>query len=217
MLLIGLSGGISTGKSTVAKLLRQNGVTVIDCDEISKAVTKKGRWGWKRVVRVFGEQYLLQDEASKNEAQQKIFTKGELDRDALGKLVFGDEEMRRKLGKATHLPIAVNLALQILWKIGTCQTPIVVDMPLLFESGFYKWTSSNVVVWCDQEVQISRLAKRDDISNEEAVTKIKSQKSLEDKKNLADVVINNSTTLEDLELQVLQWLQTWNQRKIKQQ
>eukprot|EP01024_Parvocaulis_polyphysoides_P034494 TRINITY_DN3052_c1_g1_i2.p1 TRINITY_DN3052_c1_g1~~TRINITY_DN3052_c1_g1_i2.p1 ORF type:complete len:204 (-),score=23.95 TRINITY_DN3052_c1_g1_i2:118-729(-) len=203
MLLIGLSGGISTGKSTVAKLLRQNGVTVIDCDEISKAVTKKGRWGWKRVVRVFGEQYLLQD--------------GELDRDALGKLVFGDEEMRRKLGKATHLPIAVNLALQILWKIGTCQTPIVVDMPLLFESGFYKWTSSNVVVWCDQEVQISRLAKRDDISNEEAVTKIKSQKSLEDKKNLADVVINNSTTLEDLELQVLQWLQTWNQRKIKQQ
>eukprot|EP01025_Chloroclados_australasicus_P044330 TRINITY_DN479_c1_g2_i2.p3 TRINITY_DN479_c1_g2~~TRINITY_DN479_c1_g2_i2.p3 ORF type:complete len:197 (-),score=11.80 TRINITY_DN479_c1_g2_i2:511-1101(-) len=194
MFLIGITGGIASGKSTVVELLRNSSLVIIDCDKIAKDVCKKGRWGWHRVVKQFGKKYLLSN--------------GEIDRDALGKLVFENEEQRRRLARATHLPIAVELVKQIVWYMITCQTPIVIDMPLLFETRFNKYTQKNILVWCNQEQQIERLMIRDRISEEEALAKIRAQISLDKKKEWADVVFDNSSTVDNLKVQVNQWLQT---------
>ncbi|KAL0018856.1 hypothetical protein WJX79_010063 [Trebouxia sp. C0005] len=99
MIVVGLTGGIATGKSTVTALLRQHGVTVLDSDEIAHAVVRQGRWGYERVVKTFGNSILLAD--------------GDINRDKLGDMVFKDRDARRRLNSATHLPVAVELARQL--------------------------------------------------------------------------------------------------------
>ncbi|KAK9819816.1 hypothetical protein WJX72_002721 [[Myrmecia] bisecta] len=194
MRIVGLSGSIATGKSTVTTLLRQRKVVVIDCDEIAKQVVAKGQWGYRRVVAAFGTGILTGE--------------GEVDREKLGRLVFADREARVKLNTATHLPVGVAILQRVLWHWLTCCWLVVIDMPLLFETGAYHLTSPRVLVACDNDIQVERLVKRDRCSREEAEAKIRAQMPLEAKRQLADYVIDNSGTLPQLHSQVFAMLKS---------
>ena len=142
MKLVGLTGGICCGKSTVVRILRsldadggahagrdapKASLGVVDCDLIARDVVRPGAWGYRRVVRAFGAS-ILQDN-------------GALDREKLGGLVFNDVAARKRLNAATHLPILVRMVTQILtlWVWERCSM-VVVDMPLLYEIGFQRFT-----------------------------------------------------------------------------
>lgn len=141
MKLVGLTGGICCGKSTVVRILRSwdaggapdgGGLSpgrlgIVDCDLIARDVVRPGAWGYRRVVRAFGASILQED--------------GALDRERLGGLVFNDSAARKRLNEATHLPILVRMVTQILvlWVWKRCPV-VVVDMPLLYEIGFQRFT-----------------------------------------------------------------------------
>lgn len=183
MRVIGLTGGIATGKSTVSSTIQEEGVAVVDCDKIAHAVVKKGKWAHRRVVRAFGDVVLRQD--------------GELDRPALGKIIFSDASARKKLNTATHLPVFVEMfrQLAVYWLRG--RQLVFVDMPLLFETGSNKWFGDNVLVACSETNQIERLMKRDGCSKEDAQAKIASQMPLATKRERSTYTIENNGSKED--------------------
>eukprot|EP00882_Tetradesmus_deserticola_P010993 GHRQ01011627.1.p1 GENE.GHRQ01011627.1~~GHRQ01011627.1.p1 ORF type:complete len:167 (+),score=46.77 GHRQ01011627.1:326-826(+) len=139
MLVVGLTGGIATGKSTVTRQLISLGVPVIDCDRIAHDTACKGSWGYRRIVAALGRDILD--------------GRGEVDRARLGQLVFADAAARRRLNMATHAPVAWQLLRQLVGHWLRFRRLVVVDMPLLFETGTHKLTSSNVVVACSPELQ----------------------------------------------------------------
>ncbi|KAF5826803.1 dephospho-CoA kinase [Dunaliella salina] len=188
MLLVGLTGGIASGKSTVSKALREEGQAVVDCDAIAHAVTARGRWGFKRIVRAFGADCLTPE--------------GEIDREKLGRLIFNSPVERRKLNAATHLPVGMELLRLVLWHWTKCTRVLYIDMPLLFETGAYKWMARNVVVLVDQDMQVSRLQARDQITTEAALSKVKAQMPVESKAARADHVIDNRGSVEQTKSQV---------------
>ncbi|PNW77430.1 hypothetical protein CHLRE_10g436150v5 [Chlamydomonas reinhardtii] len=188
MRVVGLTGGIATGKSTVSRELSVQGITVIDCDKLAHAATSKGSWGWKRVVQAFGRDILTAE--------------GDIDRERLGGLVFNDAAARRRLNAATHLPVALSLARALLLSWLSCKWVVVVDMPLLFETKSHKLTRPNVLVACSPEQQLGRLLARDGGSVERAQARIAAQMPLDAKKRLADIVVENDGSVEQLKAQV---------------
>ncbi|EFJ53023.1 hypothetical protein VOLCADRAFT_55149 [Volvox carteri f. nagariensis] len=188
MRVVGLSGGIATGKSTVSRELVSNGVTVIDCPSLSGVIIIQGSWGWRRVVAAFGTEVLGPD--------------GELDRERLGCMVFNDPAARRRLNAATHLPVALALARRLLLCWLTCKLLVVVDMPLLFETKMYRLTRPNVLVACNDQQQMERLLLRDGGSTQRAQARIVAQLPMDEKRRLADIIVENDGTLEDLKEEV---------------
>ena len=181
MLVLGLTGGIASGKSTVSTVLRQEGLTVVDLDEIAHRCTEKGAWGYKRVVRAFGRDILTQE--------------GKIDRTKLADLVFNDKDLRSKLNRATHLPIAVSLAWNLFRCFVTLKAVVVLDAPLLFETKLDRIvTTDTVCVWCRPDQQVQRLMLRDECSLSHANARIASQMPLDQKRDLADLVIDSSGT-----------------------
>lgn len=180
MRIVGLSGGIACGKSTVARILReQEGVEVIDCDALSRATQRKGRWGYRRVVGAFGLQVVRADD-------------GELDREALARIVFDDPAARRRLNAASHAPVAAALAWRLLWAWLRLRPLVVVDMPLLFETGAHRFASTTVVVAVrDEAQQVGRLVARDGLSEADARSRVAAQMPLALKVALADAVLDN--------------------------
>lgn len=195
MLIIGLTGGISSGKSSVSRILAQKGVRVIDCDEIAKEIVQPGRWGHKRVLHAFGRDVLSDS--------------GQIDREKLGKLIFNNEKARKKLNKATHLPVFV----QVLWRIFLSwlqlRPLVVVDMPLLFETASNRYCSKTVVVYCSQQQQIERMMARDGPTRTlaDAAARVVAQMPLQLKREKADFLIDNSGDYEDILPQVEALLQ----------
>eukprot|EP00887_Chlorella_sp_A99_P005667 scaffold1.g5667.t1 len=185
MKLIGLTGGIACGKSSVSRILRHEGLTVLDADDIAKQVVDKGRWGYRRVVRAFGNSVLLPD--------------GQIDREALGEMVFANPTARRRLDAATHPAVGLALARALLLGWLLCRPAVVVDMPLLFESGFYLLCRPRVLVACTPATQLARLAARDGLSGEAAAARVAAQMPLERKRQLADIVVENDGSLAELE------------------
>jgi len=189
MKLVGLTGGIATGKSTVAKLLQEYGVPVIDADKIYFKLSQNGNSVWNAVRRAFGEEYLLPD--------------GEIDRKALGRLVFSDDRAREKLNSVTH-PIVKDEMLKIMNEIKNRKDPklIVMDVPLLFEAGWNQWMDEVWVVAVPEEMQLQRLMERDKITREEALLRIRSQMNIEEKKRMAHRVIDNSQSIYHTKTQI---------------
>eukprot|EP00798_Chlamydomonas_sp_ICE-L_P001688 gene1688-33084_t len=185
MRIVGLTGGIASGKSTASNIFAGGGITIIDCDKISHNSALKGNWGWKRTVKAFGQSILLPS--------------GEIDRKALGRIIFSDASARRRLNAATHLPVLVELLKQILWHWLTCKWIVVIDMPLLFETGSHKFFRPSVLVACHPETQVSRLMLRDACTAEEAKGHILAQMPLDKKLELAGIVVQNDGSLEDLQ------------------
>lgn len=206
MRLVGLTGGIASGKSTISNLFKSNGIPVIDADIVARNVVQKGTRGWKKIINAFGNDILLEN--------------GEIDRARLGQMVFSDPVKRQILNRllAPHISSGILWEIIKLWMKG-CKV-IILDIPLLFETKLDRWTNPVIVVWVDPQTQIERLMSRDGCSQEQAQNRINAQLALDWKKSEADIVINNSGLLDDTKEQFREVLKqvseplTWKERMI---
>jgi len=192
---VGLTGGIACGKSTVSGMLEARGAAIVDADRIARDVVLPGQPALQDIREAFGDDVLLAD--------------GTLNRKALGAVVFGDEAARRKLEAILHPRIRAEMARQMAdWNEREPGRLVVVDIPLLYESGLDKRFDFEeiIVVYVPREVQLERLMKRDGLSSEAAEQRLDAQMPIERKKELADVVIDNSGSLEQTEAQVEAYL-----------
>jgi len=186
---IGLTGGIASGKSLVAQTLKGLGPTVIDTDEIGHEILATDDAVKQEVVKTFGKEVLTRG--------------GDVDRGKLGGIVFQDPEARKTLEQILHPPIGAEL-----WKRAREEgDDVVLEVPLLIEHGDHERVDLVVVVYTTRERQIRRLMSRDGISREEAVMRIDTQLPLEEKVSYADYVINNGGSVEETEEQVFRFYQ----------
>lgn len=148
----------------------------------------QGRWGHRRVVRAFGPGILRSD--------------GTIDREALAALIFAQPSARRRLDAATHPAVGLEIAARVLGGWLRCRTTLVVDMPLLFESGFHRLTAPRVLVACSADIQLRRLLARDALERAAAEARTAAQMPLAAKRRLADVTLENDGGLAELEQQV---------------
>lgn len=179
MHLIGITGGIATGKSTVTKRLRERGFTVLDGDEIARQVVSPDRPAFQSIVREFGSSV--------------VSPASDLDRPALADIVFKDEEKRKKLNAIVHPEIYHQIVRQSIKCLLQRKSVVFLDMPLLFESGaVLRFLSKIIVVSCTSQQQVERLMARNGFSEEAATARIRCQMSLEEKCRRADFVVDNS-------------------------
>ena len=188
-LLVGLTGGIATGKSTVSVILRDFGCVLIDADQLARAVVEPGEPTLEAIADEFGRDVVASD--------------GTLDRKKLGAIVFADAERRKRLEAITHPAIRERFArrLQTLGEEGFAGI-VVFDAPVMIESGNYRNMDRLVVVATDEATQIARLMARDGISREAAELRVRSQMSIAEKAKLADYVIDNAGERAATEAQV---------------
>ena len=178
---IGLTGGIATGKSTVAKMFIDELIPLIDSDKIAKELLDVGREGYVEVLKYFKDDILL--------------TNKEINRKLLGRIIFSNAQKRKILNDIVH-PRVIKIILGEIEKHKELGTEvIVIDVPLLFEAGFEKYTDYNIVVFTERDVQIERLINRDNITEEYANMKISAQMPLTEKIERADFVIDNSKSI----------------------
>ena len=183
MRVIGLTGNIAAGKSTVAATLAgECGLAVIDCDALAHAAVRPGAWAHRRLLAAFGPA-ITADPARPATAA--------IDREALGRLAFADPAARRKLNAATHLPIFLALLGCLLRAWLACRTVVVVDMPLLFESGFWRFTHPRLLVDAPEAVRSARLQARDGLDAAAAADRIAAQAPAAGKRGRCRWVIDN--------------------------
>ncbi|XP_024626462.1 dephospho-CoA kinase isoform X3 [Medicago truncatula] len=209
MRIVGLTGGIASGKSTVSNLFKSNDIPVVDADVVAREALKKGSGGWKKVVEAFGEEILLDN--------------GEVNRPRLGQIVFADPDKRQFLNRllAPYISSGIFWEVVKLWSKG--YKVIVLDVPLLFEAKIDKFTKPIIVVWVDPETQIQRLLARDNSSEEDGRNRVNAQMPLDVKRSKADIVIDNTGSLDDLNEQFqnvlvrvtgpLTWYEFWRSRQ----
>jgi len=183
MIVVGLTGGIATGKSTVAQMFAEHGAHVIDADEMVRELQKPGTAVYHAIIEAFGRHILRAD--------------GTIDRRSLGDLVFGDAEIRRRLEAIVHpaLVSAVERRLSELRMQGV--SACVVELPLLIEAQAEDRFDCVVVVTAPEEVQVARLMAARALTREEAITRIRSQMPLDAKARRADFVIENGGELRE--------------------
>ena len=188
-LLVGLTGGIASGKSTVAKMLKEKGAPIIDFDAISHEVVEPGQPALQDIVDFFGKQVLAED--------------GTLDRKAMSDIVFNDMEKRKKLESFIHPRIQEGFIRDLMKHTSEDPNAIVqVDIPLMIELNLQYMFHKLLVVYVSPEVQIERLAKRDNITQESAANILRAQLSIDDKLGFADYVVHNEGTVEETQRQV---------------
>ncbi len=186
MIIIGLTGGIASGKSIVARIFRDLGAHLIDADKIVHDLLEPGQPAWKEVLDHFGSGIQLPDKT--------------IDRRKLGEIVFNDREKREWLNRCLH-PKVFEAYQSQLRHVRERQpgAVIVLDAALLIETGYHKQMDKLVVVYADEEQQLNRLMARDGFSREQAMARIRSQMPLSEKRLHADYVIDNTGTREDTE------------------
>lgn len=188
---VGLTGGVASGKSTVAALLRELGAVVVDSDVLAREVVEPGTSGLAAVVEAFGPGVLDAD--------------GRLDRPALGALVFGDEPARRRLEGILHPLIRARAA--ELEAAAPAGAVVVHDIPLLVETGQADRFDAVVVVDVPVETQVERMARDRGMSREDALARVKAQASREERLAVASHVVDNTGTREDLRDRVTEVLE----------
>lgn len=187
--IVGLTGGIASGKSTVSAYFAKLGVTIIDADLIAREVVEPGTEGFEAIKETFGTQVIAED--------------GSLDRKALGAIIFGDAEKRAQLNAIVHPAVGKRMielaerakSLGLKW--------VIYDAALLVEHGAHTWLPEIIVVSASRATQLQRIIQRDGLSADEASARIDSQLPLQDKINVATHVIDNDGTLDH----------TWDQTK----
>ncbi len=188
MKLVGLTGGIASGKSTVASMLRELGAKIINADDLARVVVQPGNEAWREIVAAFGKEILGPDRA--------------IDREKLRKIIFSDDRARQRLDAITH-PRIRTLAQTRAQELAAKGSDIVVyEAPLLFETEAHSWIRPVILVACDDAAQRRRLKARDRLSEKEIDRHVAAQMPLSEKRALADYVIENSGDLDDLRRQV---------------
>lgn len=188
MKIIGLTGGIGTGKSTVSAYLAQKGCKIIDADLISHQMTEAGSPCLAEIKAAFGEDVFLRD--------------GNLDRKKVGRLVFADATKKKTLEQIITRRV-IEKTLRILQDCRAQQEDLVVlDAPLLFECGMQRYTDETWLVVCRTETRLRRIAARDGLAEEDIQKRIANQMSTEQNEKLADYIIDNSRDLAWLYAQV---------------
>lgn len=195
-LIIGLTGGIASGKSTISSMLKKLNIPVVDADLIARKVVEPGEEAYKRIIQSFGNE-MLQDD-------------GSINRKKLGEVVFSNEEKRKQLNSIVHPAIRKKMLDERNHYVDKGATCVVLDIPLLFESQLTHFVDKTIVVYVDYETQLKRLMKRDQFTKEEAIQRIRSQMLLKDKASLADAVINNNGTIEESREQLIVLLKEWD-------
>ncbi|KRQ88127.1 Dephospho-CoA kinase [Caloramator mitchellensis] len=188
MKIVGLTGGIASGKSTVSEFLKQRGFPVLDADKIAREIVQSGSDVLKILVREFGDEILLES--------------GELNRSKLRNIVFNDKNKLNRLNEITHPEIRKRLNEQIIEYKKYGFKLIIVDAALLIEAKFYELVDIIILVYVDLNTQIERLIKRDNISKDDAFKIINSQMKLEEKIKYADYIIDNTKDFEYTKMQV---------------
>jgi dephospho-CoA kinase len=187
---VGLSGGIGSGKSTVARIFERLGARILDADAITRELQARGSPLLERIVEAFGAEVLTPE--------------GELDRMALGERVFRDAAARERLEALVHPAVGAELARRLAAAREAGIPLVVVDVPLLFETAAARRLGFDalVLVWCRAEQQVERQLARDGTGREQAERRLRAQLPLDAKRALADFVIDNSDRIEDTERQV---------------
>ena len=188
MKLVGLTGGIASGKSTVAKILANLGAAIINADVLAREVVEPEQDAWKEIVATFGAAILQADRT--------------LDRAKLRTTIFNDPNARKKLESIIHPRVRALAEKRIGEHAAAGYAVIVYEVPLLFEGNLHEWLRPVILVACDVATQRRRLQERDRLDAAQAQKHIDAQMSLEEKRRLADYVIENNGSLEDLERQV---------------
>lgn len=190
--ILGLTGGISTGKSTVSKIFKEQGYPVVDADIGAREIVKPGTDGLEKIKKEFGNKVILAD--------------GTLDRTALAKIIFDDVKKRELLNKMLSQHIHQWIVTKKNDYLKQDPAIIVLDIPLLFEMGYENEVDQIMVVATSEEIQLNRLMKRDNIEKKEATQRINSQLPISKKVILGDIIIDNSGTIENTKKQVLDWI-----------
>ncbi len=178
MKVIGLTGGIATGKTTITDYLLSLGATVIDADSISRRLTEPGNGVLLEIAAAFGQEYLDEN--------------GSLKRKELGRLIFSDEASRLKLNQILHPKIAEGIREELARYHGMGLGAVILSAPLLFEAGLDALTDEVWLVALTPEEQIRRLMARDGVSEEEAQKRLNAQSSLQDKLAKTGRIIDNN-------------------------
>ncbi|VVD01090.1 unnamed protein product [Leptidea sinapis] len=172
MFIVGLTGGISTGKSTVLSIFRENGVAVIDADQVARKVLEPGTRAWREVRNHFGDEVL--------------WPNGKMNRVKLGEIIFSNKKKRTKLNSITHPKIQHEMMKMALKCFISGHSYIIMEVPLLFETGRI-----------DDDQQLERLRNRNEVTEARAIQRIKCQMPLDQKIAMSDFVIDNSGDIED--------------------
>lgn len=194
--IIGITGGIGTGKSQVSRYLTSLGYTVIDADQVAREVVEPGEVAWMKVLDRFGESVLNPDKT--------------LNRRKLGEIIFGDDALRLELNDILHPLIRMRINAYI--EQYHSESVIFIDVPLLFETESRERYDEVVLIYAPDEVALSRILDRDRLSTELLTKKIASQLSIEIKRQLADAVIYNIGTLDELKEEVNAYLKRIKQK-----
>ncbi|MBP8820054.1 MAG: dephospho-CoA kinase [Syntrophomonadaceae bacterium] len=184
MKMIGLTGGIATGKSIVASVFREMGAIILDADVIARLVVLPHQPAWKDIVEFFGPQVVNEDQS--------------LDRAKIGEIVYNNPNSLKELNRFTH-PRIMQYYKDELRRIKTEQPDaiVILEVPLLYETNMDKLCQQVVVVYVDRETQIQRLMKRDNMSYADAVKRVDTQMPMDEKVRRADFVIDNRSSMEE--------------------
>ncbi|AOF48910.1 dephospho-CoA kinase [Tetragenococcus halophilus] len=189
--ILGITGSIATGKSTVVNIFKQYGFSVVDADIIAREVVEPNTAGLKKVVETFGSSVLCSD--------------GSLNRKQLGQIIFSDTKKRQALN-ALLAPFLQEAIIEQIKRASAVSSLVIADIPLLYEAGYDKYMDQVAVVYIPEDLQVQRLMKRDRITKKEAQKKVASQLSIEEKKKRADIIFDNQESLSSIRQQIFSWL-----------
>ncbi len=195
-MIIGLTGGIATGKSTVAKMMREKGLPIIDADLISRQVVEPGEKAYKEIVKTFSKSILNENLT--------------IDRKKLGAMIFNDKSKRERLNNIVHPAVREEMKQKAKRYLESGNETVVMDIPLLVESKLHHMVDRVLLVYIPEELQLERLLKRDNAGKEDALNRIQSQIPIEEKKTEADEIIYNDGTLQNTKEQLERILTKWN-------
>jgi dephospho-CoA kinase len=184
MLIVGLTGGVASGKTAVSQILKEEGAYIIDADQIARELVQPHKPAWKELIRAFGQEILQKD--------------GAIHRKKLAAKVFADPEQRKLLNQILHPRIRKEMSRRAK-EIGQqdCEAIVVIDGPLLVELGDHRKMDKLIVVTSTRSQQLERLKDRDGADPEEALRMVSAQMPLEEKLKFADIVIRNEGSLEE--------------------
>ncbi|MBU4349410.1 dephospho-CoA kinase [bacterium] len=190
-LIVGLTGGIVGGKSTVASMFKDLGTKIVDADKLGHSVILPHRPAWEKITRLFGKGILQNDLT--------------IDREKLGKIVFANQARLKKLNEITHPEIIKLIKKEISLakhRTHSQEKILIVDAALIYEAKIDRLMDKIIVVYINEDEQVKRLAKRNNLSKDEALQRIKSQMPMKEKVKMADYVIDNSSSLDTTREQV---------------